>query len=83
VTDAELNLAAQLVSTIETDWDPSRYHDTYRDDLLALIERKAAGEAVTIAEQPAEPTAQVVDIVELLKKSVEDARTARAGGAGA
>lgn len=83
VTDAELNLAAQLVSTIETDWDPSRYHDTYRDDLLALIERKAAGETVAIAEPAAEPTGQVVDIVELLKKSVEDARAARAGGAGA
>ena len=81
VSDAELALAAQLVATIEGSWDPSAYHDTYRDDLLALIERKAAGETIEVAEEPAPPAgAQVVDIVELLKKSVEDARAARAAG---
>jgi DNA end-binding protein Ku len=81
VTDAELALAAQLVATIESSWDPGTYHDTYHDDLLALIERKAAGETISVAEEPAEPGARVVDIVELLKKSVEDARAARASGA--
>jgi DNA end-binding protein Ku len=81
VTDAELALAAQLVATIEGTWDPEAYHDTYRDDLLALIDRKAAGETITVAEEPVAAGAQVVDIVELLKKSVEDARAARAAGA--
>ena len=77
VTNAELNLAAQLITTIETEWDPSGYRDTYHDDLLALIERKANGESVAPAEQPEQPVAQVVDIMELLKKSVEDARDKR------
>jgi len=77
VTTAELNLASQLVSTIEANWDPAEYKDTYHDDLLALIERKANGETVAVAEQPAEEVAQVVDIMELLKKSVEDARGKR------
>jgi DNA end-binding protein Ku len=81
VTDAELALARQLVATIETDWDPATYRDTYHDDLLALIERKAAGESVTVAEQPAAPLGEVVDIMELLKKSVEEARAARTAGA--
>ncbi len=81
VTDAEIALAQQLVTTIASTWDPERYHDTYHDDLLALIERKADGEAVEIAEPVSEPTAQVVDIAELLKRSVEDARRARAGSA--
>jgi DNA end-binding protein Ku len=76
-TDAELALARQLVATIESDWDPSAYRDTYHDDLLALIERKANGEVVEVAEQPAEEGAQVVDIMTLLKQSVEDARAAR------
>lgn len=81
VTEAEVQLAEQLVRTIETDWDPTRYTDTYHDDLLALIERKAAGETIEIAETPAEqPGAAVVDIAELLKRSVEDARAARASG---
>jgi len=81
VTDAEINLAEQLVTTIETEWDPNVYKDTYHDDLLNLIERKAAGEAVEIPEAVLEPTAQVVDIAELLKRSLDDARRTRAGSA--
>jgi len=81
VTDAEINLAEQLVTTIETEWDPSAYKDTYHDDLLDLIERKAAGEAVEIPEAVLEPTAEVVDIAELLKRSLDDARRTRAGSA--
>jgi DNA end-binding protein Ku len=77
VTEAESTLAAQLVATIETDWDPSRYRDTYHDDLLALVMRKAEGETILPPEPPA-PTAEVVDIMDLLKKSVEEARVAKA-----
>ncbi len=77
VTDAEIALADQLMKTIEAEWDPTQYRDTYRDDLLAVIDRKAAGETIEIAEPPA-PQATVVDIAELLKRSVEEARRARA-----
>jgi DNA end-binding protein Ku len=76
VTNAESTLAAQLVATIQTDWDPSLYRDAYHDDLLALIARKAEGETISPPE-PAEPTAQVIDIMDLLKKSIEDARQAK------
>jgi DNA end-binding protein Ku len=79
VTDAELNLAEQLISTIEAKWDPSQYKDTYREDLLALIARKADGETIVVAESEPEPAAQVIDIAELLKRSVEQAREARPG----
>jgi DNA end-binding protein Ku len=83
VTDAETGLAAQLVATIETDWDPTLYKDTYHDDLLALIKRKAEGETIE-APEPAAPTAEVVDIMDLLKKSVEEAKRAKAAtGSGA
>jgi len=80
VTDAEVTLARQLVATIETDWDPSRYHDTYHDDLLALIERKANGETIELPVTPEAPGGEVVDIVELLKKSVDEARKAKERG---
>jgi DNA end-binding protein Ku len=78
VTDAEVALAAQLVATIETSWDPEVYKDTYHDDLLALIQRKADGETIAAPEPPA-PTAQVVDIMDLLKRSVEEARAEKSG----
>lgn len=79
VSEAEVALARQLVATIETEWRPELYHDTYRDDVLALIERKAEGEAIEIVA-PEPPTATVVDIAELLKRSVEEARRSRAAG---
>ena len=81
VSEAESKLATQLVSTIESDWDPSTYRDTYHDDLLALIKRKAAGETIEVPEVPEAPGAEVVDIMDLLKKSVEEAKRAKAGGA--
>lgn len=74
VTVAETNLAEQLVSTIESDWNPEQYKDTYHDDLLALIQRKAQGETITPTTEPEQPMAEVVDIMELLKQSLEQAR---------
>lgn len=77
VTDAELELAAQLVATIAKPFEPEspEYRDTYHDDVMALIERKAAGEPV-VAPEAAAPAAggEVVDIVELLKRSLDDAK---------
>lgn len=80
VTKAELDMAKQLLSTIERPFDASdaEYRDTYHDDLLALIERKAKGEAVTIEAAPAEEKAgELVDIVGLLKQSLDEAKRAR------
>jgi DNA end-binding protein Ku len=85
VTEAELAMAEDLVRAMETDWDPSdpAYADSYRDDLLALIARKATGtEIPEVPEVPAEGSTagEVVDIMALLKSSIEHRR---AGGAGA
>ena len=83
VTEAELDLAKQLVLTISKPFDPAapEYRDTYRDDLTALIERKAAGahpapEPVAPAPEPA--GGKVVDIVELLKRSLDEAKRKKA-----
>lgn len=78
ITPAERRLAEQLVDAITIDWDPEQYHDTYHDDVLALIARKVEGGEVTAVEEPVGEPAPVIDIVELLKKSVEDARRDRA-----
>jgi DNA end-binding protein Ku len=80
VSDAELTLAQQLVDTIATRFDPNapEYRDTYRDDLLALIHRKAEGGAVAIpVAAPETAGAEVVDIVGLLKRSLEEAKRAQ------
>jgi DNA end-binding protein Ku len=81
VTQAELDLAEQLVATISKsfDADAPEYRDTYRDDVLALIERKASG-AVTPAAPAAvpAPAGEVVDIVALLKRSLDEAKRKKA-----
>lgn len=80
VTDAEVAMAKQLLAAIEKPFDPGaeEYRDRYRDDLLALIERKAAGGEVATAPEPTdgvggEQGGEVVDIVELLRRSLEQA----------
>lgn len=77
ITDKEIAMAERLIEGMVETWDPTQYRDEYRDDLLARIEEKIeAGETETVAE-PAEEAApavepQVVDIMELLKRSVEE-----------
>jgi Uncharacterized conserved protein len=70
VKPAELQLAKQFIEQLSTDtFDASKYEDTYRKKLQAVIDAKIAGEPVTIA--PAEPPrTQVIDLMEALKASL-------------
>ena len=81
VTEAELAMAGTLVDSMAAEWDPAAYPDTYHDDLLALIERKA--ETGEVAAPPPPPEAgqgaEVVDIMDLLKRSVERGLQGRRG----
>jgi DNA end-binding protein Ku len=77
IGEKELKMAERLVETMVGKWQPEKYRDEYREDLLALIERKVkAGKTKVIDEAPPrEPrrTAKVIDIMDLLKRSVEQA----------
>ena len=53
-TKRELDIAKQLVESLADDFDPTKYRDTYRDEVLALIERKAAGEQIAVQPAPEE-----------------------------
>lgn len=77
ITPKELEMAEKLVSGMVDKWQPERYRDDYRKDLLSLIHKRAkAGELNSVpkenakAPRPTKP-AQVVDLVALLAKSVE------------
>lgn len=78
VSSAELAMAEQLVGAMSAEWSPEEYVDTYRETMLRLIEEKAErGELTPVAaEEPDEAPAgaeggQVVDIMTLLKRSLE------------
>ncbi len=72
VRDKEVELATGLIEALSAEFEPQKYHDSYRDNLLAMIEAKKAGQAVV--EAPAPEPAKVVDILDALKKSLEMAR---------
>jgi DNA end-binding protein Ku len=74
-TARELEMANQLIASMEASWDPEQYHDEYRDDLLARIKRKAKhGEIEDVPESqttPAQGGAKVIDLADLLHRSVQ------------
>ena len=75
-TQRELDMARQLVQSLAAEFDPGKYHDAYREELLGLIERKAAGEEI-VARPAAEETGKVLDLMAALEASL-----ARAGAGG-
>jgi DNA end-binding protein Ku len=64
----EMQMAERLVDTLEQDFDPSRYEDTYREAVLDLIKRKAKGQEIDLAEQ--EEPAHGDDLMAALEASL-------------
>jgi DNA end-binding protein Ku len=77
VNDKEVAMAAQLIDSLSADFEPERFRDTYRDQVLDLIERKAGGEEITVEAAPEPEATSVVDLMAALEASVKDAREAR------
>ncbi|MGC4097064.1 MAG: Ku protein [Nitrospira sp.] len=79
VTAKETEMATKLVEEMTGTWKPKEYHDTYHEDLLKLIDKRVkAGQAQFIATPESEEKnkrpakGKVVDLMALLKRSVED-----------
>jgi DNA end-binding protein Ku len=72
--ERELKMAEQLIESLAAEFDIGKYKDDYREQVLALLERKAAGEEI-VAEAPAEePRGKVVNLMEALQKSLAAAK---------
>jgi DNA end-binding protein Ku len=72
VKEKELAMAKMLISSLEENFEPQKYHDSYRDNLKKMIEDKIEGRKVV--ETPSEHFAPVIDIMEALKKSLAEKR---------
>jgi DNA end-binding protein Ku len=72
----ELKLATQVVDSLTTDWKPSRYHDTYTDELHDLLDQKAKGKDVVSepSDESEDSGAKVLDLMAALQASVDAAR---------
>ena len=77
VSPQELQLAEMLIDTLKVDWDPARYADTYREELL----RRIAEKAPTAGRQPEGVVAgaRIEELMDALKASVEEAKKAKKG----
>ena len=83
VKKPELELARQVIASLAGDFEPDDLQSEYRSNLRALLEAKQAGEPVTIPE-PDETEAPTIDLMEALRRSVEEAKgksTVKANGA--
>jgi DNA end-binding protein Ku len=77
LSEKERTMARQLVESLAAEsFEPEKYHDEYREQLLDLIARKESGEEI-VAEPHTEPPAKVLDLVAALEASIEKSKTAK------
>lgn len=86
VSARELDMAERLVEGMVDAWDPEKYKDDYRKDLMKTIKERAEAGQLEESPEPDEPKPQrkadnVVDLMALLKRSVEEGGGSKGGGA--
>ncbi|MDP2711020.1 MAG: Ku protein [Solirubrobacteraceae bacterium] len=81
INERELDIAKQLVDSLAGAFEADRYRDTYREQVLSLVERKAEGEEIAVQPAAEEDDAPVPDLMSALKASL-DAVKARDGNGG-
>jgi DNA end-binding protein Ku len=75
----EMNMATALIDSMSSKWNPEKYRDEYRDALMEVIEEKVEAGGKEIEEKPkkaVKPT-KVIDLVEVLQKSLEQSGAAK------
>src|SRR4051794_3096720 len=80
VGDKELRIATSLIESLSTSFKPTAYKDTYREQVLEMVERKAKGEEIVMADEP-EEKAEVVDLLAALEASIEAAKKGKSSTA--
>jgi len=76
IKEKELEMALSLVEGMSEEWAPEQYHDTYKDDVLALVEKKIKAKQTKTITMPSKdgdeeaPSSNVIDLVALLKQSL-------------
>jgi DNA end-binding protein Ku len=71
IKEPEVKVAHQLIQALASEWDASKYHDVFEDNLKKLIKAKMEGGEVTAVEKPAKPAAPA-DLMEALRRSLAE-----------
>ena len=80
VAKAELDMAKQLVESLSREFEPGEFENEHKRDLMALIEKKLAGEEIEVAPEP-EQREPVPDLMAALQASLEQAKGDKRKGA--
>ena len=80
-SDRELKMAQQLIDSLSSDFEPEKYRDEYREKVLELIERKAAGEEIAVQPEAPQPK-KVPDLMAALEASLAAVKGDSAGNGG-
>jgi DNA end-binding protein Ku len=79
-TDHEVEIAEELIKAMAGEFDPEKYHDEYRENLMRIIRAKGRGKPVAAPEDEPEPEdAGIIDLMSRLKQSLERAEGRRGG----
>ncbi len=73
LTDREVSMAQQLIESMESEWEPDRYHDTHRQKVEELVEAKRQGNEIVVRAAEPEST-KVVDLMDVLSASIESVK---------
>lgn len=76
VSEREVAMAEQLIASLTVDWEPERYHDTYREEVMELIEAKANGDEIVAVPEAQEAGGEVVDLMAALEASLTASKEA-------
>jgi DNA end-binding protein Ku len=79
VRDAELKMAEQLVSTLADSFQPEKYSDTYRENLMRIIDAKLKGKKIEVAEVAEPEATNVIDLMARLQESLAQGKKAKKG----
>ena len=81
VPERESDLADNLIDAMSSaEFEPEKYHDEYRERVLAMIDQKVKGREITVSPPALERRGKVVDIFSALKQSLEQAASQRQAG---
>jgi len=80
LSDREVSMAQLLLESMESEWDPDRYHDTHRKKVEALVEDKRLGNDVVANVAKVPSATKVVDLMDVLSASIDSVKSRRATG---
>lgn len=77
VTEGELAMAEQLIASLDAEFDPTAFHDDYREKVLELVARKGEGDDAVVAAPATADNHKVIDLMAALEASVAEAKASR------